>query len=98
LDFQMANQADLIRIPWRTNVPNLMLVSSFARFLSKIAVICPTTGTKGTGTKESWERGKQGPRRRRKVGTEENGARGEQGPRRAGTKRRGTKEIGDRGD
>ena len=38
----MANQADLIRIPWRTNVPNLMLVSSFARFLSKIAVICPT--------------------------------------------------------
>ena len=42
LDFQMANQADLIRIPWRTNVPNLMLVSSFARFLSKIAVICPT--------------------------------------------------------
>ena len=37
----MANQADLIRIPWRTNVPNLMLISSFARFLSKIAVICP---------------------------------------------------------
>ena len=40
----MANQADLIRIPWRTNVPNLILVSSFARFLSKIAVICPTIG------------------------------------------------------
>ena len=38
----MANQTDLIRIPWRTNVTNLMLVSSFARFLSKIAVICPT--------------------------------------------------------
>jgi hypothetical protein len=43
LDFQLANRADLISITWRTSVPNLMLVSSFARFLSKIDVICPTT-------------------------------------------------------
>ena len=32
LDFQLANRADLISITWRTSVPNVMLVSSFARF------------------------------------------------------------------
>ena len=43
LDFQLANRPDLISITWRTSVSNLMLVSSFARFLSKIALICCTT-------------------------------------------------------
>ena len=42
LDFQLGNRPDLISITWRTSVSNLMLVSSFARFLSKIAVICCT--------------------------------------------------------
>ena len=69
----MANQADLIRIPWRTNVPNLMLVSSFARFLSKIVVICPTiAGPRPWERKPERERERE--KERERVHSEEEGS------------------------
>ena len=41
LDFQLANRAELLSFTWRTSVPILMLVSSFARFLSKLLLSAP---------------------------------------------------------
>ena len=42
LDFQAAGRVHFISIPMKINVPNLVLVSQFARFFDKIDVICPT--------------------------------------------------------
>ena len=43
LDFQVASRADLLSIPMRITVPNLVLVSQFARFCLKMDFSCSTT-------------------------------------------------------
>ena len=42
LDFQVANRSDLFSIPMRITVPNLVLVSQFARFCLKMDISCST--------------------------------------------------------
>ena len=42
LDFQVASRADLFSIPMRITVPNLALVSQFARFCLKMDFSCST--------------------------------------------------------
>ena len=40
LDFHVASRADLLSIPLRVIMPNILLVSPFAQFYCNMAVIC----------------------------------------------------------
>ena len=53
----MANRADLLSMPMRITVPNLVLVSQFARFCLKMDFSCSTMGG-GEGVGREGERGR----------------------------------------